>query len=91
MVGESALTQSDKLLLLIEEACDRFPGAVWLPPYDHTQRIQRIDVEVIVSGAGDASALRAMERKGWIVWEPTLGKYACRITEDGRLRASTLA
>jgi hypothetical protein len=89
-----ALTRADQFLLLIEQRCAAFEGAAWLPSLDGRGQYFSIGHESFVfwaSGSGDASTLRSFERKGWIEWEPKLGKYACRITEDGRLHAQEIA
>lgn len=53
--------------------------------------LYRVQTKVLVGGGGDAAILRSFARKGWIEFVPKLGKYACQITEDGKLRAQEIA
>jgi hypothetical protein len=86
-----ALTQAEKLLLLIEQRCASFEGASYYPnrTTEHIS-VGRERFEVLVGGGGDASILRSFERKGWIEWVPQLGKYACRITDLGKAKAQEI-
>jgi hypothetical protein len=87
------MKRSDELLLLIEEHSSPYDGRVWVPSA-YPQRITLLGKETLVYGAGDRSALNALLRRNLIV-HTGLGtdRYAeaYAITEDGLLRAHTLA
>ncbi|HAM59135.1 MAG TPA: hypothetical protein DCQ64_28480 [Candidatus Rokubacteria bacterium] len=84
------MKRADILLLLIEE---RSHGGCYVPCYGEEYirclgtREQTYHTQVV--GAGDQSALNSLLRRGLIVRVPIIHGY--EITEDGRLRAQTLA
>ena len=82
------MTRADLLLLLIEERCNDRLGTYFVPSARETY-LQRLNHWVLLYGAGDRSALNALVRKGYVERVPETGGY--RITEDGKLRAQTLA
>lgn len=92
-----ALTRQEQLLLLIEQNCQfSEDGSTLLRFYvpQTTPEVivvngERYDIG-IVYGGGDAQALKALERRGWIKSQPKVSRYSFSITENGMLKAQEL-
>lgn len=77
--------QAVRLLVLIgDNSVIEDDGICWVPG-PTTEHSETLGGPVLVGGAGDARIITSLVKKGLIRLVPELGRYAARITEEGRL------
>ena len=76
---------AELLILIADHSEVAHDGVCWVPPGGYKESWSNtLGRNVYIDGAGVASALRGLERRGLIAFTH-LTKYSARITEDGLL------